>query len=57
MGAVEHLVDALRGNPPKSILEAALPETNYAGEPEHLHLWIRMLFSCLVDADFLDTEA
>jgi CRISPR-associated endonuclease/helicase Cas3 len=24
---------------------------------EHAHLWIRMLFSCLVDADFLDTEA
>lgn len=24
---------------------------------EHLHLWQRMLFSCLVDADFLDTEA
>ncbi len=24
---------------------------------EHLHLWIRMLFSCLVDADFLDTES
>lgn len=24
--------------------------------PEHLHLWIRMLFSCLVDADFIDTE-
>lgn len=23
---------------------------------EHWHLWIRMLFSCLVDADFLDTE-
>ena len=23
---------------------------------EHLHLWIRMLYSCLVDADFLDTE-
>jgi CRISPR-associated endonuclease/helicase Cas3 len=22
-----------------------------------LHLWLRMLFSCLVDADFLDTEA
>jgi CRISPR-associated endonuclease/helicase Cas3 len=22
-----------------------------------LHLWIRMLFSCLTDADFLDTEA
>lgn len=25
-------------------------------EPEHAHLWVRMLFSCLVDADFLDTE-
>lgn len=24
---------------------------------EHLHLWVRMLYSCLVDADFLDTEA
>ncbi len=24
---------------------------------EYLHLWQRMLFSCLVDADFLDTEA
>jgi len=23
---------------------------------EELHLWVRMLFSCLVDADFLDTE-
>lgn len=23
---------------------------------EQLHMWIRMLFSCLVDADFLDTE-
>lgn len=24
---------------------------------EKLHLWVRMLFSCLVDADYLDTEA
>lgn len=26
------------------------------GGSEGLHLWLRMLFSCLVDADFLDTE-
>ncbi|MGL4944431.1 MAG: CRISPR-associated helicase Cas3' [Thermoguttaceae bacterium] len=24
--------------------------------PENYHLWVRMLFSCLVDADWLDTE-
>ena len=24
---------------------------------EELHIWLRFLFSCLVDADFLDTEA
>ncbi len=29
----------------------ALKDSNYA------HLWLRMAFSCLVDADFLDTEA
>ncbi|HPD31084.1 MAG TPA: CRISPR-associated endonuclease Cas3'' [Phycisphaerae bacterium] len=26
-------------------------------KPAGYHLWVRMLFSCLVDADFLDTEA
>lgn len=26
-------------------------------KPNNLHFWMRMLFSCLVDADFLDTEA
>lgn len=25
-------------------------------EANQMHIWIRMLFSCLVDADFLDTE-
>jgi CRISPR-associated endonuclease/helicase Cas3 len=33
------------------------PPGNKPLKHEHLHLWIRMLFSCLVDADFLDTEA
>ncbi|MBU4305511.1 MAG: CRISPR-associated endonuclease Cas3'', partial [Candidatus Omnitrophica bacterium] len=46
-------------------LSASMPETYPLGcsspseaekSAEHLHLWIRMLFSCLVDADFLDTE-
>lgn len=23
---------------------------------EHFHMWVRMLYSCLVDADYLDTE-
>ena len=44
----------------------ALSDLSLPGEPppllvskehEHYHLWLRMLFSCLVDADFLDTEA
>ncbi len=29
----------------------------FARIPENVHLWVRMIFSCLVDADFLDTEA
>ncbi len=33
------------------------PPEFLAGKPENFHLWIRMLYSCLVDADFLDTEA
>lgn len=48
----------------KQILESPIPKSvpviykNGADENsiEQLHLWIRMLFSCLVDADFLDTE-
>ena len=49
----------------KDIFEAAFPTTMPLGaitpekaqkSKEHLHLWVRMLFSCLVDADFLDTE-
>ena len=34
-----------------SSLNSPLP-----GSYEGFHLWVRMLFSCLVDADFLDTE-
>ncbi len=52
-----HLVEAKRANIPGEILEAPLPTSNPPFSQEHAHLWIRMLFSCLVDADFLDTEA
>ncbi|MBN2301454.1 MAG: CRISPR-associated helicase Cas3' [Lentisphaerae bacterium] len=29
---------------------------SFVMKSEHYHLWVRMLFSCLVDADYLDTE-
>ena len=35
----------------KDLLPPQLKNTRY-----DMHLWIRMLFSCLVDADFIDTE-
>ena len=63
----EHLEKAFEGNPPRSILDCDLPETAPGGKPpspenddllhDQMHLWVRILFSCLVDADFLDTEA
>lgn len=46
----------------KQFLESPFPQSvpsifkNNNFDKEQLHLWIRMLFSCLVDADFLDTE-
>jgi len=55
-----HLEKALEGMPPEVVLQALTPDSPPCGRPmesEHVHLWIRMLFSCLVDADFLDTEA
>jgi len=61
-----HLEAALEGDPPVDILQATLAESPPGGKVpsvesdgelgKQLHLWIRMLFSCLVDADFLDTE-
>lgn len=49
------LADTLAAAPPTDILDAPLPTSNPGGERDHA-LWIRLLFSCLVDADFLDTE-
>ncbi len=49
---------ALMDNIPEYILGLPLPpERPKAGSDLSLSLWIRMLFSCLVDADFLDTES
>ncbi|UWX58581.1 CRISPR-associated helicase Cas3' [Chlorobaculum sp. MV4-Y] len=57
---LEHLQHALKGTPPDSVLNVALPTSlpcqSPPGGAELAHLWIRMLYSCLVDADFLDTE-
>lgn len=43
---------------PDDIVEGrALPELpEIAKDSSAIHLWVRWLFSCLVDADFLDTE-
>ena len=58
---LKNLQVALKGNPPLDILDMKLPTTtpcqSMFQNVEPVHLWVRMLFSCLVDADFLDTEA
>lgn len=40
---------------PNRITEQSLPKQKFLTREGHA-LWIRMLYSCLVDADFLDTE-
>ena len=57
--------DALAGSPPEAILNAPIDPPGVAGLPiaanedipGRFALWVRILFSALVDADFLDTEA
>ena len=42
---------------PENILEGVVPNIpEVARDTNAISLWIRLLFSCLVDADFLDTE-
>ncbi len=54
----DRLDKALEGLPGVNILQAKPPVSPPSvSAHEDIHLWIRMLFSCLVDADFLDTEA
>lgn len=42
--------------PPDGILRGQRPSSRPKGSKDDLHIWLRLLFSCLVDADFLDTE-
>ena len=51
------LEEALIQPIPETILNIEAPQSSSLGAPTDVHLWIRMQFSCLVDADFLDTEA
>ncbi|CAE6688366.1 CRISPR-associated helicase Cas3' [Candidatus Nitrotoga fabula] len=52
-----HLLDRIPALAiPQEIFARPKPSTKPIGGAEGLHLWLRMLFSSLVDADFLDTE-
>ena len=54
------LSEARAANPPETILSHGdfVPSLkSIPGGPDGFALWVRMLFSCLIDADFLDTEA
>ncbi len=52
----KHLIETLSVTPPSKILNQEFPTSKPNTSSRHIHLWIRLLFSCLVDADFLDTE-
>lgn len=53
----EHLQKALAEIEEAVFLNAVKPQQKPLGGSDGLHLWVRMLYSALVDADFLDTEA
>lgn len=51
-----YLDETLQASIPADILMSQAPSTHPVGDRDGFHLWVRMLFSCLTDADFLDTE-
>ena len=58
--ALAELRDTIDAKPPKSVLGHGdfVPDLSaIPGGSAGFALWVRMIFSCLVDADFLDTEA
>ncbi|MDX8390693.1 MAG: CRISPR-associated helicase Cas3' [Mariprofundaceae bacterium] len=50
------LIDALEADIPAEILAGEMPSQPPLGGRDGFALWVRMMFSALVDADFLDTE-
>ena len=52
-----HLKRTLSQTIPDEILSQSKPTSPLIGGSAGFALWVRMLFSCLVDADFLDTES
>jgi CRISPR-associated endonuclease/helicase Cas3 len=58
--SLQELAESLASNPPDEVLrpDGFAPNLRHIpGGQGGFALWVRMLFSCLVDADFLDTEA
>lgn len=53
----ESLDRVLKQDIPNDLLTRNRPSSPVLGGSVGFALWVRMLFSCLVDADFLDTEA
>lgn len=57
---VGRIKKGLAGGIPACRWEGTLPKpkgTPNISDPYFLSMWVRMLYSCLVDADYLDTEA
>lgn len=52
-----YLQEAMLAAPDTTLLDPPRPPSSYPPKDGSLALWIRMLYSCLVDADFLDTES
>lgn len=57
LGQPELLDRVLKQPLPPDLLAQSRPIPRIPGGLSGMALWLRMLFSCLVDADFLDTEA
>ncbi|MCQ2209080.1 MAG: CRISPR-associated helicase Cas3' [Paludibacteraceae bacterium] len=52
------LLEKARGNPLSETVSVVPPNLGSPGQynSNTLHMWCRMLYSCLIDADWLDTE-